>query len=514
MNSTIRDYIFFLLCFSLIFDNIPKPIQLNFLGGEVGNKLVIYPLLTGAIYSAYCHYKYRDIFVHIEWFKRYIAVFIAVIALSTITGLVFFPYYDLVFSGPANQFEKLPRILDFLHLHGIYINQKTMMQLWIILRQLKGIVVESFWCFGGAYMIYCWYKNDWHRAVNIMVRGISVSFIVLFFYALVEISYLGGSLRAADVLKSINPYIHTIVTNHEWWPPLLWKNQLRLVFPEPSHVGNFIGIGLPIIWYMYFSQKGWALTFALAIHTVMSFLIFMTKARTAWGMLAGMMVLLLCLIVWGKRYALLKKFVVLTVCIWIGFIGFLQFENYSLSTSTHSEQVVAVQAIENNFTSLASSNKRSNGARYALLKAYLRTGIEHPFFGVGIGLASAYVRDHFTAKESENSEIALWIHYQDTHGPLAYGYSIPDAMNEFVNRFCTTGAFGVIVFFFPFAYITILLLKKWRRDSELTSMFVVLALVSSVVAGCNGGVNILYAVWILLGVSYAIIFGRNEKGNT
>ena len=37
MNSTIRDYIFFLLCFSLIFDNIPKPIQLNFLGGEVGN---------------------------------------------------------------------------------------------------------------------------------------------------------------------------------------------------------------------------------------------------------------------------------------------------------------------------------------------------------------------------------------------------------------------------------------------------------------------------------------------
>ena len=45
-------------------------------------------------------------------------------------------------------------------------------------------------------------------------------------------------------------------------------------------------------------------------------------------------------------------------------------------------------------------------------------------------------------------------------------------------------------------------------------MFVVLALVSSVVAGCNGGVNILYAVWILLGVSYAIIFGRNEKGNT
>lgn len=511
MNRKICDFIFFILCFSLIFNNIPKVIQLNFIGGPVGDEMAIYPLLAGVIYSVFCHYKYRDVFVDRKRISRYVLVVISVEALSTILGLATYPYYDLVLNGPINQIEKLPRALKFLSLHGIYVNKKLLMQTWIIGRQLKGIIVENCWCFGGAYIIYCWYKNNWHKAVRIMTWGISASFMVLFFYALIEIPYLAGNSIAANILKTINPYIHTINTNHGWWPPLLWKSQLRLIFPEPSHVGNFIAIGLPIIWYMYFILTGWSKSLAIVFHIMMSFLVFTTKARTAWAMLAGMTVLLLCLIIWGKRYALVKKCAILICGIGISFLGFIQFENYISHAAVSNKEDVAVQAIQNNLMSLAATNKRSNGARYALLKAHFRTGIEHPILGVGRGLTSAYVRDHFTVEESKNREVSAWIRYEDERGPMASGYSIPNAMNEFVSRFSTTGVLGVIIFFFPFAYVIMLLLRKWRRNSDLTAMFIVLALISSVIAGCNGNINVFYAAWPLLGLGYAIVFSDEEK---
>ena len=511
MNRKICNIIFFFMCFSLIFNNIPNSFQLNFLGGPVGNKLVVYPLIIGVIYTAYCYYVHNFVLPDFRWFKRYILIFITIMMLSTMHGLFIYPYYDLVLNGPTDQIEKLPKVLSFLSSHGICVDSRLLMQVWIIIRQLKGIMLESFWCFGGAYMVYCWYKKDWKQAVNVMLFGVSTSFIVLFLYALIEVPYLAGSSVAANVLKNINPYIHPIVTNHGWWPPLLWKGQLRLVFPEPSHVGNFIAIGLPMVWYMYFRQKGWQRYFALTINLVMSFFVLMTKARTAWGMLAGMFVLLLCLILLEKRFELLKKCSVLAVCIGIGFFGFIQFENYTSAGAMTDKENVAVQVLESNLISLASSNKRSNGARYALLKAHFRTGLEHPLMGVGKGLTSAYVRDHFTDEESRNREVADWIRYQDERGPMATGYSIPDAMNEFISRFSSTGVLGMLAFFYPFGHVTVRLLIKGHRENELTAMFIALALISSIMAGCNGSVNLLYAVYLLLGIGYAMIFGEEGK---
>lgn len=64
MNVKYRDLIFFLICFSLIFNNIPKSIQMNFIGGPVGDKLVIFPLIIGILYSVWCEWKYKNILVN------------------------------------------------------------------------------------------------------------------------------------------------------------------------------------------------------------------------------------------------------------------------------------------------------------------------------------------------------------------------------------------------------------------------------------------------------------------
>lgn len=65
MNIKVRDGLFFCICFTLIFNNIPKILQMNFLGGSVlGGKLVFYPIFLGIIYTIYCHVKYKNIFVY------------------------------------------------------------------------------------------------------------------------------------------------------------------------------------------------------------------------------------------------------------------------------------------------------------------------------------------------------------------------------------------------------------------------------------------------------------------
>ena len=432
--------------------------------------------------------------------------------LATIVGLIDYPYYDLILNGPADQIEKLPKVMSFLQAHGIHVEQKHLMQVWLIAREIKGVLLEAFWCLGGAYLVYAWYKDEWSQALRLAVRAVTCSCCVLFVYAIAEVLYLAGNETAKEILSFINPYIHPIVTNHGWWPPLLWKGQLRLVFPEPSHVGNYIAFGLPLIWYSYIhpDKNGGA---ALPLTMVMAFLVFMTKARTAYAMLAGMLLLLVCLILLGRQYELLKKFAVLIVCVTIGFAGYVSFVKTTSLSRANQTQSVVQRTLEDNLVSLASNNKRSNGARYGLLKAHFRTGLQHPLLGVGKGLTGVYVADNFTPEEAANGEISSWIRYQEERGPMAAGYSMPDAMNEFVSRFSSTGIWGLGTFLFPFAYVLLRLLKKWVIRKDLTAMMMMLALISSMMAGCNGSLNLMYAVWLLLGLSYAVAFGRERSMN-
>lgn len=500
------------MVFVLIFDSVPKPIQMNFIGGPVGGKLEFYPLMAAFIYSFYCQYRYRNVFVDFKVFCKYAAIFVGMMMLATIVGLIDYPYYDLILNGPADQIEKLPKVMSFLQAHGIFVEQKHLMQVWLIVREIKGVLLEAFWCLGGAYLVYAWYKDEWSQALRLAVRAVTCSCCVLLVYAIVEVLYLVGNETAKEILSFINPYIHPIVTSHGWWPPLLWKGQLRLVFPEPSNVGNYIAFGLPLIWYGYI-QADTNRRAALPLTMVMAFLVFMTKARTAYAMLAGMLLLLVCLIFGGRQYELLKKFAVLIVCVTIGFVGYVSFVKTTSLSRANQAQSVVQRTLEDNLVSLASNNKRSNGARYGLLKAHFRTGLQHPLLGVGKGLTGVYVADNFTPEEAANGEISSWIRYQEERGPMAAGYSMPDAMNEFVSRFSSTGILGLGTFLFPFAYVLLRLLKKWVIRKDLTAMMMMLALISSMMAGCNGSLNLMYAVWLLLGLSYAVAFGRERSMN-
>ena len=112
MNSKYKDKIFFIVCITLIFNFIPESIQMNFLGGPVGSKLVFYPLLIGMLYTLCCSWKYKNS-PNIGLFTKYIFLYIGVNLVSLLLGLYIYPYWDLVLNGPVEQIEKLPKILAF-----------------------------------------------------------------------------------------------------------------------------------------------------------------------------------------------------------------------------------------------------------------------------------------------------------------------------------------------------------------------------------------------------------------
>ena len=83
---------FLLLSFFLVFNNIPKIIQLNVIGGEFANKLSFYLIFLGFIYTGYCQYKYKNIFVNFSIFFKFISIYILITFIALIVGLYNFPY--------------------------------------------------------------------------------------------------------------------------------------------------------------------------------------------------------------------------------------------------------------------------------------------------------------------------------------------------------------------------------------------------------------------------------------
>lgn len=115
----------------------------------------------------------------------------------------------------------------------------------MVINIIRRFILEVIYSFGGAYLFYCWYKNDYKRGIDIIVKGILASTFIICFYCIIELMYLSHINEATKILETINPYIHEIKKDGRWWPPLLWKNQLRSVFAEPSHFGIYVAFSLP-----------------------------------------------------------------------------------------------------------------------------------------------------------------------------------------------------------------------------------------------------------------------------
>lgn len=504
--ARVRDGIFFLICFCVIFDNMPKVLQFKYLGGPLGGQLGVYAIFLGFIFTGYLAYKEK-----IVWKNRTVIIFFAVAIISslasTIYGLIIYPYYDLIFNAPVTQIEKLPMIISVLQDHHLYLSSNSLLITLIIIRSIKAAFLNLLYTFGLSYMIYIWYRGQFKEAWTVLKKGVLFGLLIFIAYGFIDATFQMGIQSARDILEKINPILHPIAVEHDWWPPLLWKGQLRSVLCEPSRVGNYISFVLPLLFIPIFNRSHYWKLYML-MSGCLIYMIFLTKARTSVAMLFGILFLVMFSLLWLKSKVYLKQFanIIFITIVAFSLSIFSISSNKMIGQDSFEYQEEVQNYLQDNVGSLATKNERSNQARYALIKSNIRTGIEHPILGVGSQLNGAYTVAHFDTFDMQSQEVKKWVSDFYDQGPIKINF---DSMNAYVTCFSTTGILGLICLLTPFVYVLIHLRKKisicldQKKKIRLLGLFI--ALISSMVAGCNGSLTVLYAVWILLSLAYIAI---------
>lgn len=511
-NVKIIDRLFFLICFFLIFSNIPESLQINTIGSVLKDKLIFYPLALGGIYTIYLQYKYNNIFVNLNKFVLYFCIFLIVNLLSLIFGLINYSYYELILNGPVDQIEKLPKVLDILSQFHIQVDKQVILLSWMLIRTVKNLILESIYTFGGAYMIYCWYCFDWKRGMNILIRATICSVIVVCLYSIIEVFYLSGNLIATNILKIITPFFHVVLTDNGWWPPLLWNGQLRSIFAEPSYFGTYAAFAIPFLLYKIINDLSkWRCAY-IAIFIFFTFCLFLTKARTGVVLFCGEIFLFIAYSFYLRDKQFFKQVLFVLFYASISFLGANFFINNieggiinNLPTgkdvSTHVSEYM-----KENVTSLASTNQRSNNARYSIMLADLKIGIDYPILGVGKNLRDAYVPDYLPPMAEGNKEIERWNLDMHKFGVLRFGFP---RLSEYATRFAESGILGLLVFicvplFLLKQLLMVLFNSSMINKEKMIYLFFTLSLIGILTAAIGGNINSRYCYWVLLGLGFAM----------
>ena len=547
------DVLFLLLIGTLIFAPIPKPISFEVLG-VTGKEFAIYPLGIGMILMLYVWTRSgkRDIlinnsinlesqsfFLNAKW---YLGILSLILALSVISGVLSYPYYEQLLSSIEYLPARLIHVMEIFHSENI---SKAGIGLWLIFKGLKNVFFDVFWLFGGAFLIYVWYQQRPARCFELLLKGIFCSLGIIFLYEFIELPYLMGNQMAARILTTINPYIHQIgqlnnsyigntnaaVQAYAWWPPLLWKHQVRSVFPEPSFFGMYCAFAVPWLWFVWFqikkgallSLKGLAMAWAM---TYLYFLLFATQARTAIILFIGELFLLLTYGIYKKNKGDLIKIIAILLLATMAFSGsliFIQIEkdrslilngtiDGSCIEENDSESLFSKAGksyISDNIASAVGKDKRSNRARFSLMEAELKVWMDHPVLGVGKGLKAAYIPDKLPSDTTKSSEVKMWLDRLHANGALKA--SFPD-VSEYTSRLCEIGLLGCLLYYFPavyLAYFFLLFLRRSRDNKQYLRIqsllsFYLISLAGILAGGITTSLNVNYCFGVLLGIGFIL----------
>lgn len=513
MNKKICDALLWIMVFALIFTHIPKAIQWSFLGSGMSGRLSWYPLVIGLLYTGYCQWKYKNVLVYWSTFRNFIVVYLGIALISEIWGLWIYPYYDNILNGPVSQIEKMQYVLHWAADYGILIDEKWLTGIWMIARPIKVLILTTLYTWCGAYMIFCWYYNRAEDLKRILIKGLWGSLIVVVLYSGIEIFYLLGSETAKGILMKINPFLYDIKTNYGWWPPLLWKNQLRSVFPEPSFFSIWSAFAFPLLIFLFF-EKGRQKYLWGSILLIFSCMIFLTNARTGVALLLGELGLFGIYIIWNHSVQNLKRYGCVLGILCLAFYGAMTIEDFKYPTiqneisqkDTIKENVS--EYVDKNLTSIVGIGKRSNAARYGTIWADAAIGLDHPLLGVGNNLVSAYKPDYFPKWALENKEVQLWIKYQESAGILKYG--IP-SFSEYTRTFAEGGIFFFVARFGPVVYLLFRLMSEiYKKKGQFWPVCLLVSLCGMLASGLSNNLSVTYCFWILLAAGYVLCFGNSE----
>lgn len=474
---------------------LPKWVMINAIGTEATNYIL---LILFTVFICEC-IKYK-----IKIKKKFLAFVIAftlIRIVSLIIGLAIFPYYDLI---TIEQISKLQTIVGKFPILG---SGKQLLPYWLFLKESKNIIFDNLTLFGLPIIMWHLFHNNWKRGFLYLRKAVLMLVGVFSVYSIIEILWLKLRLNIAkDILCFVNPFLYELKSAHGWWPPLLWEGQLRSICPEPSFFGIYACFCIPFLWtYLFNKQK----VKYIVLYTYFILMLFLTNARTALGIYIGECSLL---IISTVLFRTKKWFMILITILFSTVVAFCitsfnynNEDNQNNNNNNNNLASGAEQYIEQNVASVAKPNARSNGARFANMKATFAVAKDHVILGVGNNLKDAYIRDYLTDEDLTIGEVALWTRYMQEQGVLKSGYP---KLNQYINIFVDSGIIGLIMFLTPIAYV----LLKFKKKSKYIGQYdvcIMILFIGQLIAMIANRYHITYP--LALGLCLCMVENQEEN---
>lgn len=522
-NSRIIDVLFFLIVFLFMFDEVPKPMQLKMLGGPIADDLVVYPVIVSIVYTGYVVVRDPRVLVAYKPFILYTTLFLGFSLLSLFIGLMNYPSYEEAAAGTAIKshiFSYLFAVADIFH---IPLKREDVIALLLALRSIKNLLLFVVYIWGGSYIIFCWYhQNAIHGFKVCMIGGLASVFIFLIFGFLNMMAIAGNDGIKSFMYQYLYPY--SLETSRVFYADGTLNyipNQIRANLPEASHIGNYAAVILPSLLMIGMLLKKMLLKVAWAILLALFLLLcFLSQSRTALGIMIGIFILFIVLIMfvnWRKW-----KYIAVVLCIsglaFGGALLFIRSNTQIVGVDVASGTTITKDYLTQNITSLdlnSPSSRGGNAPRKTYIMIHVKEGLDHPLLGVGPGLSTGYDLNYVTNEDLKNPEVQRAVHSLESEGPVDSTYSLY-AQNEFAQRFAENGLIGIFLFVVPFVFIEwklLLLLKRGRGETEkgVFISWAIITVAATFVSSANGSATMMYNIWPVLGLSYAIYYQYNKE---
>ena len=431
--------------------------------------------------------------------------------LCSVWGAFLYPSFANIDLNQMRSFRNL-----FYHLKPFYpsITDLSFLKGWMIYRALRNSIAYVASSYLISFWIYHLYYKNWRKGIQDLKKAILMAALLMIPYSTIEVGFLCGNSVCKAILGLINARIFDVASGQGWWPPLFWDQlQMRSLFPEPSHLGIFLSMALPLFFTDFFSKINKKTVFKLLIYFCLIMMLFMSKARTGTIVVGIEFFLFICGVFIYAPLSLREKFKRLSflVC-WtalpfaLSLVIMSNFESIDSKVSDSHENISIQNYVQNNVTSIT-GNQRSNSTRYANALATLKVGIEHPLFGVGIFTRNAYVAKQLTYNDKNIGEIKLWLKYMDDEGPMQSGF--PDT-NHFVTIFAEQGIIGLILFICPSCLVLLNLFSKKNNNikQDIETISISAALIGLNIALLANEDHI--GIFIVLGVVMAMAWRKEE----
>lgn len=466
-------YIFLLYVFTLPLENVTKRITISAIGKNISQ----YFLLLGIILYIYECFKYNCKTQKI--LIRFLFIFSLWQLMCLALGIIYYqyPHYLLI-----DKSTKIAGIYTYLLEREISVNPIFLNKVWQFLRFSKEIILTGNTTFYVVMTIMHLYENNFERAFYDIRKPILCMVVLMCSYSLVELAWLKFHLDwAKTILILINPFFYDVASSHNWWPPLLWKGQLRSIMPEPSYFGYYAIFYIPFLWSYFFEKK--VKMFSPLLLLLFSLMIAATNSRPAiiLTVLESVILMGITLLSWNRYF--IKRSGLILIIMGIGLLINL-FNPTGIKIRKQESSLGSY--VNQNIISVGNKNMRSNSARLGNLIAHLYVVSDFPITGVGKGLTSAYINDRLPEFSFTNNEVRNWSRYMYQNGALKSGFP---ALNLYADIAASSGIPGLLLFLLPFVYMFRRLIKDktWIRNPKC--FMLVGCLITLLAAGFSNSFN-------------------------